>query len=284
MDGAAPRDPSTLETLIRGAAVVPLGLSARGLRGKGAAPWVLAIFAVTLVSGGLLTVALLGTGGATLVQQVRGGCDAACTGESFRLALPQPVYGGHVVVVGIAVTGAGPAGPAISVSDSLGSAYSLLAAGNDTHFGSSDYASIFGATPAAGGRDNLTITVAGSQSARISEYAFIYEVSGVSLAGARPSHTYGHISGLIGSAPIKSPSTTFRTGSFLLAVIALNTPQLVSAGAGFTLPGHYDVIGAAGGYAEYSTSGVTSPTEFQAFVYSPGLTLWTEVGVALQPQ
>lgn len=211
----------------------------------------------------------------SLVQQNAGGCDPCSGGFQnewpISVTFTDNVVSGNVVVVGAE----GYPQTVTSISDSLLSSYSL-AETTSTPVSSNLY--IYYATLTASGADTVTVTF--SAGSTPSAYVFIYEVSGVTTTGV------GTASGSGVNDPVHattSASVAFQPGAFLLGVIwiGLTPTPTVTAGQGFTLSSH---VGATWAQAEYSTGGVSSPTNFPAsFDPSGGSTYWGEVGIALNP-
>ena len=104
----------------------------------------------------------------------------------------------------------------------------------------------------------------------IQEDVFVYDVSGVTTTGAATGTGQGDFS------PISTSSTTFSGEAFLVGVTDLVLPGTFTAGTGFTVSSQNS--GDQVGYAEYSLSGVASPTTFPATTDGAD---WVEDGLAL---
>jgi len=198
----------------------------------------------------------------TLIQQNSDGCRlSGCTG-TLAVSFLSDVASGNVIVVGVVIYG----GTVNSVSDSKGS--TLTQAVSATFGSSSVY--IYVATLSSSGSDTVTVSFspAGEE-----EDVYIYEVSGVTTTGA------GTGTGSGTGTLMSTSAVAFLSGAFLLGVMITPSPRSVTAGAGFTLSPAPSLTYLS--YAEYATSGVSSPTTFPATVSS--LSAWVEVGVALNP-
>ena len=219
---------------------------------------------------------------ATLVQQNNGGCgpDATpCSSLTLSVSFGSSVTSGDVIVVGVY----GNPYTVSSVSDSLSSSFTRVATTDDCCVNGFDWVYIYSATLAASGTDTVTVTFAGS-SGSADQNAYIYEVSGVTTAGTAANWDDG-----VGVGPIYVASVNFQTGAFLVAMAGASCFQGVgvpsfSQGAGFSLSS--DNSGTGYSYAQYATSGISSPTTFLATIgagtcnVSPG---WAIVGVAFNP-
>jgi len=197
----------------------------------------------------------------TLVQQNNNGC--GCT--SLSVPFLSSVVSGNVVVVGVNAA----AGVTVStLSDSLLSSFTQAV----TSLGSTgNTAYIFYATLSSGGADTVTATFSGD----VSNNIYVYEVSGVTTAGAATA---------MGTDTSASFSTSFMvsfpTGAFLFGMLGTNNAgNTATAGTGFTLSP--DNSGSGLAFAEYSTSGVSSSTNFPASLNN--IADWAEAGIALNP-
>ena len=199
---------------------------------------------------------------ATLIQQNSATCILNdCTGAPpVVVSFPSSVAGGNVIVVGVVIRGG--TGGLNSVSDSKGSTFTQAATR-----GGSVY--IYVATLSSSGSDTVTVTFSGEWT---EEVVYIYEVSGVTATGA------GTGTGSGDGTSMSTSAVAFLSGAFLLGIIGTGSAT-TTAGAGFTLSPAPS--GTAMSHAEYSTSGVSSPTTFPATVAIE--TTWVEVGVALNP-
>lgn len=212
----------------------------------------------------------------TLVQQNNDGCDP-CGSSTLTVSFPSPVATGNVIVVGV---GGMTQGLVITaVSDSLLSPYNL-AVTTSTYSGLvSVY--VYDATLSTSGTDAVTVTF-NYGSGYIAD-VYIYEISGVTTAGAvtASGSSSGNSAFVIATATLMS--VPFQTGAFLLGMIEVNSnPLPVTAGQGFTLSPDSNRYS----HPEYSTAGVSSPTNFPATYGgggNGGTTHWAEVGIALNP-
>ena len=200
----------------------------------------------------------------TVVQTNNGTVD---TGSS-TVAFTSPVTSGDVLVVAIDVFSSA-ANTVTSVTDTLGSSYlepsdspSLLAASDGGAF-------IFYAQAASSGADTVTVHYSGFQNG----YAFIYEVSGVSISSAASGA--GASTGGSTASAATSP-VAFASQGFLIETIQTLHPDTFTPGAGFTAAPHPG--GDPFGLTEYSTSGVGSPTTFPMTLGSSDQ--WDAVGLA----
>ncbi|MGA2876589.1 MAG: hypothetical protein ABSE82_13755, partial [Nitrososphaerales archaeon] len=168
--------------------------------------------------------------------------------------------------VAVAVfSGTSPHG-SFTVTDSLGTTYTEVTFVCNSQYGAS-CAGIAVGTATRSGADTVTV---GARGLPHQEDTFIYELSGVNATGL----TTGTGQGV--STPISTASTTFSSGSFLVGVTDLYTIGTFTAGTGFTASSENS--GDQAGYAQYSYSGVTSPTTFPATTSGGN---WSEAGIAL---
>jgi len=205
-----------------------------------------------------------------IVQQNNGGCTSTGCSPS-AISFPSSVTSGDVIVVAIASYG----GTVISVSDTLLSSFSLAVSFSNYPNPMKTY--IYYATLSSSGTDSVSVSMYFDN---IQAGVYIYEVSGVTATGA----TTETGSGSCTSSPCTvatSSSATFQSGSFLLGVVGTPSTITTTAGSGFTLSSGSSG-GTFGGYAEYSTGGVSSPTNFLFSVASSSIT-WAEAGIALVP-
>ena len=214
----------------------------------------------------LLTVALLPVHAASaLVQQNNVEC-LGCS-STLSVSFPSNVVNGDVVVVGVVVAGA--SFTVSSLTDSLSSSFTQAVVSNSTP---PPTVYIFYATLSSSGAEVVTATFSAAAPA---QSIYIYEVSGVTTTGAATATGSG-----LGTSISTSSPVTFQTGAFLLGVIGTNSfGGTATAGTGFTLSADTSGIGAT--HAQYSISGITSPTNFQATTNS--VVSWAEDGIALMP-
>ncbi len=208
----------------------------------------------------------------TIIQQNNAGCDF-CSSATLQVSFSSNVASGNVIVVGIegfliTVTG---------VSDSLSSSLTQAVTSTDGN----DHVYIYYATLSSSGADTITVTFDQASSV---ENAYVYEVSGVTTVGAATNHDAGS-----GSSAISAGSVDFQSGAFLLGMIGTenncsDSPcprgMTVSSGAGFALS--TENSGSRFSHAQYSTSGVSSPTNFPAAITSAFTAdYWAEAGIVL---
>jgi hypothetical protein len=151
------------------------------------------------------------------------------------------------------------------------------------------YAYIYYAMLSSSGPDTATATFSSTPSDYNGfAYLFIYEIFGVTTTGVATGTGSGIISGVSGS--ISTSSTGFQSGAFLVAIMEndIFSSNWV-AGSGFQLSPPPHSGGAVDQFitlskAEYSTSGVSSPTDFPATLSSSNPSQdWVEVSIALNP-
>jgi hypothetical protein len=232
---------------------------------------------------------------APLVQQASGGC-FGCSSTTSTASFDAPVTGGNLIVVGIA-SAYEPTGIAgsFSVSDTLESSY-VQAASHCEVPGIASCAAIFYATAPSSGSDTVTVTVNNADNPNSIDI-FVYELIGVTTAGSAtgtgqgfgeivaPVHLIRWDTRSLPDTPppqfsVSTTSTSFTDQAFLLGVVSAGAvvDPTFTAGAGFTASAPSS--GSDDGFAQYSLSGVTSPTTF------PGTLTefagpWSEVGLAL---
>jgi hypothetical protein len=121
-------------------------------------------------------------------------------------------------------------------------------------------------------------------------YLYIYEVFGVTTTGVATGTGSGTFSDALPHS-IGTSSTAFQDGAFLAAIMANDIlSSNWAAGSGFQLsPPPHDPRGTVDEFvrlvkAEYSTSGVSSPTTFPATLSSGSGGDWVEVSIALNPK
>ena len=176
------------------------------------------------------------------------------------------VASGDVIVVGVAV---GEASFTLNtITDSLGSSFTQAVKSNDT-FPLTVY--LYYATLSTSGSEVVTATFSAAAPA---ESVYIYEVSGVTTVGAANATNSGTGTS-ISTAPLP-----FQIGSFLLAIIGTNSfGATATPGSGFTLSTNNS--GSTFTFAEYSTGGVSTPTNLQATT-NPAVS-WAEDAIVLNP-
>ena len=200
-----------------------------------------------------------------LIQQNNNGC-FGCATATPTISFASQVTSGNVIIVAVALFDFNSPYGVFTVSDTLGTTFTEV-----THVCNSPaYANCAGiavGTAAATGSDTLTLNFVTTPD---QDDIFIYDLSGVSTSGLTSGTGQGS------SSPISTSSTAFSAGSFLVGVTDLLNSGTFSAGAGFTAS--TESSGDQLGYAQYSTSGVSSPTTFPA---STTGSTWAEAGVAL---
>jgi hypothetical protein len=235
-----------------------------------------------------------GASSSPLVQQASGGC-TFCESHTSTASFSQEVTAGDLIVVG-ASTSFEPIDPVplFTVNDTLGSTYTQAVAYCYEVAQDSCAAIYYATAPSSGGEVTVTVTLnapADPQSLDI----FIYELTGVTTAGAATATGQGEsyiplspvmmapvmADGLPNTAVSTSPAS-FTNQAFLLGVVNAvqfeDPPISLTPGAGFTAS--VPSSGSGRGFAQYSVSGVTSPTTFPGTLDSIGL-YWVEVGLAL---
>ena len=205
-------------------------------------------------------------------------------GSTLSVSFSSNVASGDVLVVAVASGDANSNPPATvsSVSDSRGSSFTEAVHVTNTV---NAHGYIYCATLSSDGPDTVTVTFTSDLSDDNGmAYLFIYEVSGVKTAGVATATGIGWGSGSVST----SSSINFESGAFLVAIMG---GQIISsswaAGSGFQFsPGPCDANNNCDVFvqlskAEYSTSGVSSPTNFPATL-SPNQN-WVEAAIALSP-
>ena len=222
----------------------------------------LAVASATL----LLAVALLPVHAASaVVQQNNVGC-FSCS-STLSVSFTSNVASGDVIVAGVVVAGA--SFTLSSLSDSLSSSFTQAVTSTNAP---PPTIYIFYATLSSSGADVITATFSAAAPA---ESIYIYEVSGVRTTAVANATGSG-----VGTSISTSEPISFQTGAFLLGIIGTNSfGGTATAGAGFNLSTNNFGTGIT--YAQYSTSGVSSPTSFQASTNSA--VSWSEAAIALMP-
>jgi len=225
-------------------------------------PSMLVVVAATL----LLVVAMLPVHAAsTLVQQNNTEC-LGCS-STLSVSFTNNVASGDVILVGVVVAGA--SFTVSSLTDSLSSSFTQALVSTSVP---PPTVYIFYATLSSSGADIVTVTF---NAAAPAQSIYIYEVSSVSTTEVATATGSGLSTSISTSSPV-----TFQTGAFLLGIIGTNGfGGNATAGAGFTLSPENSGTGAT--HAQYSISGFTSPTNFQATTNS--VVSWVEDGIALMP-
>jgi uncharacterized membrane protein (DUF2068 family) len=215
-----------------------------------------------------------------LVQQNNGGEKSTSATDMFSVSFSSNVARGDIVVV--ALTGLHGASP-MSVSDSLGSSYK--SAGMYSSADKMVSSLIYTATLSSSGPNKVTGMFGTALGNPVDVY--IFEVSGV---------TSFIVTGREATGSLKGPTTEigadqsiiFQNGAALIALLSWFCPSPTvcssTAGAGFTPIAEKSGLGFS--QAEYSTSGVSSPTTFPASVRATGSVSgasWVELGVVLEP-
>jgi len=210
---------------------------------------------------------------AGIVQQNNGGCDT-CASTTLSIPFLASVASGDVIVAGV-MAGAGLSGGTVmSVSDILGSSFTEAVMALNSFSGA---VYIYYAVLSSSGSNTVSVTFTSTTQF---QNMYVYEVSGV-LATPAGTASGNSQSGVPSAIISTSTSVTFQAGAFLLGVMATDgTGTTASAGTNFQLSS--DKSGTTLGQgAEWSTSGVSSPTNFPMSLDS--VTDWAEVGIALNP-
>ena len=200
-----------------------------------------------------------------LVQQNNEGC-LGCS-STLSVSFTNYVASGDVIVVGVVVADASFV--LNSITDSLRSTFSQAVASVNSP---PPTVYIYYATLPANGAETVTATFSAAAPA---EDIYIYEISGVTTVGLATATGSG-----MGTSISTSSLISFQPGAFLLGIIGTNNfGGTATAGTGFTLS--TDNSGTGVTYAQYSISGASSPTSFQATAHST--VSWAEDGLALMP-
>ena len=231
------------------------------------------VVAVTLLLVSVLTLLLTEPAPvhaqATLVQYIDNNiCAYGCSGyfntlpQTIGASFSSSVTAGDVVIVAVATE----SGPVTTATDSLGSSYTSAQFEEDSY---GNTVQLFYATLSSSGTDTITVHFPSAPDA-LELYA--YEVRGVSTFG----FTTVVGSGGYGTSVQTSSSASFPDGAFLLGVETNNAPASAQQGSGFILSPQASYSG-----AEYSVSGVSSPTNFPFTLSSSAY--WCEAGIVLEP-
>jgi len=207
-------------------------------------------------------------------------------GSTLSVSFSSNVASGNVVVAAVVSADAAwnPPPTVTSVGDSLGSSFTQAVTASH----GLKYAYIYYATLTSSGPDTATVTF----SSDISDvngfaYLYIYEVSGVTTTGVATGTGSGTFSDTLAHSIGTSSTGPFQPGAFLVAIMAndiLSSSWVAGSGFQLSPPPHSD--GTVDQFvllskAEYSTSGVSSPTTFPATLSSGSGGNWIEVGIAL---
>lgn len=204
--------------------------------------------------------------GASIPQQTAAGT----TGPSvptvtFPISFGSSVAAGEVIVVAIIATDL----TLDSVTDTQGLTYTATPPScfDPVYCAYIDYAA------STGGTDTITAKLTGSGTYALDVY--VYDVSGVTVSGAGTA--MGSAVGTANAAT--STSLTFQSGAFLLGVVWTDNSATIAPGAaGFSASPCATCN--AGNFAEQSTGGVASSTNFPITFSARE---WAEAGLALEP-
>jgi len=156
-----------------------------------------------------------------------------------------------------------------SLTDSLGSSFTKAVTSTNVP---PPIVYIYFTTLSTSGTEIVTATFSAAAPA---QSVYIYEISGVTTTGLATATGSG-----TGTSVSTSTSVPFQTGAFLLGIIGTNSfGGTATAGPGFTLS--TDNSGKGITYAQYSITGVSSPTNFQATISSA--VSWAEDAIVLMP-
>ena len=166
---------------------------------------VLAIFLVFLISvlGGVPTA----RANSTLIQQSNSGCTTVYCSPS-PISFPSSVTAGDVIVVMIAVVGSGLV---TSVSDTLGSAFTIVAEGTVAPMN----LYIYDATLSSSGSDSIFVSFAAATQGGV----YVYEVSGVTTVGAVYTAGTDTCYPPPCSISTSTDSASFQSGAFLVSMV-----------------------------------------------------------------
>ena len=213
-----------------------------------------------------------------IVQQNNGGCaSGTCPGVTTSVSFSSGVTLGDIIVVGIADVAGSNDHTLSSVTDSQLFSYT---AGASVCNGVVACAYVYYASATASGADTVSASFTAGTATGFAVDVYIYEVSGVTTLGLATATGSGGPS--TGSVAISTSSTAaFSSSAFLLgAMVSGSSSNPFSAGSGFTASSQNS--GSLSGWAEYSVSGVASPTNFPATL-TLGNDHWAEAGIALDP-
>jgi hypothetical protein len=137
---------------------------------------------------------------------------------------------------------------------------------------------IYYAVLSSSGSDTVSVTFTSTTDY---QNMYVYEVSGVLATPAGTASGYSP-GGAPSAAISTSTSVTFQAGAFLLGVMATDgSAGIASVGPNFQFSSDKSGTVIIGQGAEWSTSGVSSPTDFPMSLSAS--TDWAEVGIALNP-
>jgi hypothetical protein len=214
----------------------------------------------------LLAVGLLPVHAASVLLQQNNVACFSCS-STLSVSFTSNVDSGDVIVVGVVVADA--SFTLSSLTDSLSSSFTQAVTSTNVP---PPTVYIFYATLSSSGADIVTAIFSAAAPA---ESIYIYEVSGVRTTGVANATGSG-----LGTSISTSVPVTFQPGAFLLGIIATNSfGGTATPGIGFTLSA--DNSGTGVTHAQYSISGITSPTNFPAITNSA--VSWVEDGIALMP-
>jgi hypothetical protein len=202
-----------------------------------------------------------------LVQQNNAGCYFTCASATQEVDLSSPVFSGDVLVVAVALFGGQTPYGTFNVTDSHGTSFTEVTSVCNSVATLICAGIAYGTATSNASSDAITVSFG---TPPIQEDVFVYDLSGVMTTGAATGTGQGDYS------PISTSSTAFSGEAFLVSVTNLLGTGNFTAGTGFTVSSENS--GDQAGYAQYSYSGVTSPTTFPATTSGDD---WVEAGLAL---
>jgi hypothetical protein len=205
---------------------------------------------------------------ASSVVNAKAGGDTNCAGGSCQINFNfTNVYAGDVLVV--AYFDNSVSSPV--VSDTLGSSFTMQASQSTIE----GPLNILTAPLSSTGRDNVTL----SDTSAANIAAEVFEVSGVTTASVQAATGNGYcVPG--GCDMSTSSSVAFVPGAFLVSILYCNCYlNSFTAGSGYT----NETLVSPNAYGEYATSGVTSPTFFNATTDAGSGGNWYETALVLEP-
>jgi len=161
----------------------------------------------------------------TLVQQNNGGCATTSCSPS-AISFPSSVTAGDVVVVMITVVGGYGSGSVDSVSDTLGTSFTLVVVGSISTSYNSVNVYVYDATLSSSGSDSIFVSFAGV----IEGGVYVYEVSGVTTAGAVYEGAGGECDPPPCSISTYSTAASFQSGAFLVSMVGYPNPRFSGCG------------------------------------------------------
>jgi len=219
----------------------------------------------------------------SLVQQDGNGCAGIGFGPcgprgitTFTTTLGLPVTKGDVLVVGYYFT---TPDTLIAISDSEGTCLLCGFVGFFTYINGQAVGINYG-TLSSSGFDTVTVTFSDSAGPLVVN---IFEVAGVTTTGAGKGTGSGSVPGFGTSGAFSTSSAvSFQPGAFLVGMIGTISGVVFTQGIGFTASG---LVISSDSHAQYSASGVSSPTTFPATgTFTAGTsTYWMEAALALNP-